>query len=93
MGGFLGLLKGRVGKYKIHICTLGSDTENETLGKAQILYQMVTRIWSMIMSTLLEKQPDLPVGVPHGCRIKSILLGGKTKAEENSSHRTIETYE
>lgn len=44
LGGFLGLLKGRVGKYKIHICTLGSDTENETLGKAQILYQMVTRI-------------------------------------------------
>lgn len=44
LGGFLGLLKGRVGKYKIHICTLGSDTENETFGKAKILYQMVTRI-------------------------------------------------
>lgn len=44
LGGLLGFLKERVGEYKIHICTLGSDTGNETLGKGQIFYQMLTRI-------------------------------------------------
>lgn len=75
MGGLLEFLKERVGEYKIHICTLGSDTGNETLGKGQIFYQMVTRIWSVIMNTSVEKWAYLPVAVHQGDRIKEHIVG------------------
>lgn len=92
LDGFLGFLKKGAGEYRIHIYTLGSDTGTGTLGKGQILYQMVTRIWSVIMNTLVEKWLYLQVEVRQGGRIKSIWLDGKTKAEERLPQNNRDTW-